>query len=105
MERIGPWLVDVTRYYEIWIWSMLRDITRLGNDNHSQIARIKKPDGSRAWDLNTTVYVLSCSSEVSRTSLHYVDERWTKDVDNIAFGYDLTTFVTSFCKCFHFGFS
>ena len=33
-------------------WSMLRDITRLGNDNHSQIARIKKPDGSRAWDLD-----------------------------------------------------
>lgn len=33
-------------------WSMLRDITRLGNDNHSQIARIKKPDRSRAWDLD-----------------------------------------------------
>ena len=54
MERIGPWLVDVTRYYEIWIWiwSMLRDITRLGNDNHSQIARIKKPEVHRAWDLD-----------------------------------------------------
>ena len=91
-------LRDVTR---LEAGSLLRDVSRLGNDNHSQIARIKKPDGSRAWDLNTTVYVLSCSSEVSRTSLHYVDERWTKDVDNIAFGYDLTTFVTSFCKCFH----
>ena len=91
-------LRDVTR---LEAGSLLRDVSRLGNDNHSQIARIKKPDGSRAWDLDTTVYVLSCSSEVSRTSLHYVDERWTKDMDNIAFGYDLTAFVTSFCKCFH----
>lgn len=32
---------------------MLRDITRLGNDNHSQVAHIKKPDGFRAWDLKT----------------------------------------------------
>lgn len=40
---------DVTR---LKAGSMLRDITRLGNDNHSQIARIKKPDGYRAWDLD-----------------------------------------------------
>ena len=42
-------LRDVTR---LEAGSLLRDITRLGNDNHSQIARIKKPDGSRAWDLD-----------------------------------------------------
>ena len=33
-------LRDVTR---LEAGSLLRDFTRLGNDNHSQIARIKKP--------------------------------------------------------------
>ena len=42
-------LRDVTR---LEAGSLLRDVSRLGNDNHSQIARIKKPDGYRAWDLD-----------------------------------------------------
>ena len=47
-DRCYEMLRDVTR---LEAGSLLRDVSRLGNDNHSQIARIKKPDGSRAWDL------------------------------------------------------
>ena len=51
LERNVPWrlgrsmLRDVTR---LEAGSLLRDVSRLGNDNHSQIARIKKPS---CWGL------------------------------------------------------
>lgn len=56
---------------------------------------------NRAWDLDTTVYVLSGSSQVPWSTFHKIDERRTKDVDNIAFSHDLTTFIACFSICFH----
>ena len=85
-------------------WSMLRDITRLGNDNHSQIARIKKPDGSRAWDLDTLVDVLGAMLEVSRLIDCDVCEIWTFDSDNTFQTFkrwDRTDFATFVIRC-HF---
>lgn len=45
---LGP--IDVTRCFKIKSWVV---VTRLGNDNHSHLASIKKPDGFRAWNLET----------------------------------------------------
>ena len=83
-------LRDVTR---LEAGSLLLDVSRLGNDNHSQIARIKKPDGSRAWDLET-IDVSDCVSKSWKTLCHMFgtsnDVPWSTTVAD-----DFKTFVIS----------
>lgn len=50
---------------------MLRDVSRLGNDNHSQITRIKKPELHQAWDLGLGTLGLD-DWDVSINEINYI---------------------------------